>query len=232
MKILIVGCERSGTTIVANLLAKSSGLSFLNDPKESWYIYPLVRVIGLRGMPISFVFKLWKYSIVKVPGFASILSHLRKVQITPFKVIYMVRDPRDNYAAIKERLKEDLNGLYLNINFLNLKGKNQCENVALRWNAYLNTALLYEEKYGNIKFVKYEDFLVNKLETITDIASFCKISIDTNLIVNDLNKQINKSWSNEIKGDRRYLIDLDKSEIDIICGITKDNMKKFNYDNE
>lgn len=229
MKILICGCERSGTTVIAKLLSKSSGLNLLNDPKESWYIYPLVRVMGLKAMPLTFLFKLWKYDIVKVPGFASILPQLKKLHIIPFKVIYMVRDPRDNYAAIKERLNEDLNGLYLNIDFLGLKGKQPSENISLRWNSFLNTALRYDQDYGNIFFLKYEDFLEDKLAKIEELAKFCNIKIDSSKIVNDLDKQINKAWSETIKGKNRYINELSKEEIQSITYITKENMNHFNY---
>ncbi|MBZ9652113.1 sulfotransferase family protein [Psychroflexus montanilacus] len=229
MKILIVGCERSGTTVIAKLLSKSTGLKLLNDPKESWYIYPLVKTIGLKGMPLSFILKLWKHPIVKVPGFATILTHLRKIQINQFKVIYLVRDPRDNYAAIKERLNEDLNGLYININFLNLKGKSQCENVSLRWNSYLNSAMRYNDLYGDVLFVKYEDFLENKLNVLDNISKFCGVKFTSSKIINELDKQSNKSWSKNIKGKDRYLNDLTPDEIEVVTRISKENMNIFNY---
>ena len=229
MKILIVGCERSGTTIIAKLLSKSTGLKLLNDPKESWYIYPLVKVIGIKGMPISFIYKLWSFPLVKVPGFATILPQLRKILLKKFKIIYLVRDPRDNYAAIKERLNEDLNGLYVNINFLNLKGKNQCENISYRWNAYLNSAKNYNKIYGDVLFIRYEDFLENKLSILDKIAKFCNVNHDSSLIVNEIDKQINKSWSNKIKGKDRYVNELTPDEINTISKITYENMKLFNY---
>lgn len=229
MKILITGCERSGTTIIAKLLSKSTGLKLLNDPKESWYIYPLIKVIGLKGMPLSFLFKLWNFPIVKIPGFATILPQLRRTQINKFKVIYLVRDPRDNYAAIKERLNEDLNGLYININFLNLKGKNQCENIALRWDAFLNCAKDYNEVYGDVLFIRYEDFLEDKLMILRKIADFCNTNFESSKIIDELDKQVNKSWSHEIKGKGRYMKDLTPHEINCITEITFENMKLFNY---
>lgn len=229
MKILVCGCERSGTTIVAKLLSKSSGLKLLNDPKESWYIYPLVRVVGLKGIPLSFILKLWKNDIVKVPGFATILPELKQINLKSFKVIYLVRDPRDNYAAIKERLNEDLNGLFLNVNFLNLKGKSKSENIALRWNAYLNSAMDFNKKYNNVYFLKYEDFLNDKIGKIEEISNYCNINFNSAKIINDIDKQINKSWSNSIKGENRFIEDLTPDEIMTINSITRDNMLYFNY---
>lgn len=229
MKVLICGCERSGTTIIAKLLAKASDLKLLNDPKESWYIYPLVRVMGIKSMPISFILKLWKSDIVKVPGFATILPELKKINLRNFKVIYLVRDPRDNYAAIKERLAEDLNGLFLNINFLNLKGNSQAENIALRWNSYLDSALSYHQDNGNVYFLKYEDFLDDKMNKINEIAEFCGTRFQSEKIINDLDNQINKSWSDKIYGEGRYKSELEVNEIETIVRITKKNMEIFNY---
>lgn len=229
MKILICGCERSGTTVIAKLLAQSSGLKLLNDPEQSWYIYPLVRVMGLRGMPLNFIYKLWKYDLVKVPGFVTILPQLKKLSINSFKVIYMVRDPRDNYAAIKERLNEDLNGLYLNIGFLGLKGKSQVENIALRWNAYLDSAIEYNRKNNNVYFLKYEDFLKDKVGKVEELSKFCNIKFDSSKFVHDVDVQINKSWSKEIKGENRYLKELTEEEINVITEVTRMNMNYFNY---
>ena len=104
MKLLVFGCERSGTTAIAKLISKGSGASFLNDPEDSWYIYPLVNIIGIRGFTLNLIIRLWKYKVVKIPGFVTILEQLRKVHPFKFKVVYIVREPKDNYAAIKERL--------------------------------------------------------------------------------------------------------------------------------
>lgn len=230
MKLLIIGCERSGTTAIAQLISKGSKLSLLNDPPESWYIYPLINIVGIRGFSMNLIFKIWKYKIVKVPGFATILPELRKVHPKPFKIIYMVRDPRDNFSAIKERLVQDMNGLYLNVHFLNIKGKNVCENIAYRWNKYLDLSQEYAVKHKNeILFVRYEDFLKDKETVLKQIAKFGLIKLNTDLISNDLDKQINKGWSNVISGSERYKKDLTFDEIQTIERITKNNMKKYNY---
>lgn len=231
MKVLVVGLERSGTTVIAKLLAKQTGLSLLNDPRDSWYIYPLVRVIGIRGFTYSIVRRIYKYNIVKVPGFASILFSLRRIHILPFKVVYVVRDPRDSYAAIKERLSIDLSGLYLNIEWLGRSGKVPEENIAYRWKEYLNCALKYQGKYPNdIMFIRYEDFLVNKAEYIRRISEYIGSPIISELTELDLNMQVNKGWSDTIKGSTRYLSDLTEREISVIEGITYKEMKRFNYD--
>lgn len=230
MKLLIVGCERSGTTAIAKLLSKGSKLSLLNDPPESWYIYPLINIVGIRGFSFKLLLQIWKHKIVKVPGFATILPELRKVHPKSFKIVYMVRDPRDNFSAIKERLSHDLNGLYLNVHFLNINGKSVCENISYRWNTYLNLAQDYSIKYRNdVLFVRYEDFLIDKVSVLNEIAEFSSISIDLNLIINDLDKQISKGWSKKIGGSKRYKKDLTIEEIDIVEKITKKNMIKFNY---
>ncbi|WP_228851063.1 sulfotransferase family protein [Aegicerativicinus sediminis] len=230
MKLLIVGCERSGTTIISKLLSQGSGANLLNDPIESWYLYPLIRVIGIRGFSLSMVFKLWKYKIVKVPGFATILPELRKIHPLPYKIVYIVRDPRDNYSAIKERLSQDLNGLYLNIHYLNKKGKSICENISYRWDSYLQFAMDYSNNYKeDILFVRYEDFLKDKIKILQKIAVFSKLNFNSNMITNDLDKQINKSWSNKIYGAGRYKNELTDDEIETVERITIEKMKRFNY---
>ena len=156
MKLLVVGCERSGTTAIAKLISEGCGVSLLNDPEDSWYIYPLVNIIGLRGFTLSLIIRLWKYNVVKIPGFVTVLNQLRKVHPFKFKVVYVVREPKDNYAAIKERLNENLNGLYLNIHYLRIKGNSIPENIALRWMTFLECSNSYKKSFpDDILFVKY-----------------------------------------------------------------------------
>ncbi|GAB5564463.1 MAG: hypothetical protein Wins2KO_15260 [Winogradskyella sp.] len=230
MKVLIVGCERSGTTVISKLLSTASNSSFLNDPKDSWYIYPLVNIVGVRGFTLSLISRLWRYDIVKVPGFATILNELRRVHFRRYKVIYVVRDPRDNIAAIKERLKKDLNGLYLNVHFLQKSGSSITENILLRWLSYLRKAREYEKKYPNdIIFVKYEDFLKDKIGTVKLIAEFCNLKFKEELIEEIKDEQINKFWSSQIKGAKRYLTELNTEEIDYINKIAENEIREFNY---
>jgi len=230
MKVLVVGCERSGTTAISSLLSQGSGLSFLNDPPDSWYVFPLVKMVGLKGFTYSLVRRLWKYDIVKVPGFATILPHLRRIHPRKFKVIYIVRDPRDNYAAIKERLQVNLAGLYLNIHFLKKTGKTQCENIALRWMDYLELAKEFEAKHpSQIMFVRYEDFLNDKIGVLKTISEFCSITLDYSIIKENMDQQINKFWSGKIRGKSRYLTDLNDKEIETVSTITKKGIRDFKY---
>ena len=230
MKVLVVGCERSGTTAISALLAEGSGLSFLNDPPDSWYIYPLVRMVGLKGFTFSLIKRLWKYDIVKVPGFATILNELKRVHPKKFKVVYVVRDPRDTYAAIKERLEVNLAGSYLNIHFLKKTGKSPCENIAIRWSTYLEMAKEFQTRNpSQIMFVKYEDFLEDKPGVLKSISEFASVRIDPLVIKDKMDKQINKSWSNKIRGSKRYLKDLNEKEINIINEIAHKGIEEFNY---
>ena len=87
MKLCVVGCERSGTSAISTLISISSGLSLLDDPPISWYIYPLVHLHG-RGFPLKLLINIQRYNIVKIPGFATILTELKKIQFGKFKVIY------------------------------------------------------------------------------------------------------------------------------------------------
>jgi hypothetical protein len=230
MKVLIVGCERSGTTVIAKLLSESTNTSLLNDPSDSWYIYPLINIIGIKGFTFNLILRLWRYDIVKIPGFATILNHVRRVHLKKYKVIYVVRDPRDTVAAIKERLNEDYNGLYLNIHYLGKKGGGTIDNILNRWIIYLNRAKNYKKKYPkDIMFVKYEDFLKDKEITIKTIADFCKLNCDLGKIDKLKDRQINKSWSNVIKGSNRYKTDLNSDEINFINENAKELLLEFNY---
>ena len=199
MKLLVVGCERSGTTAIAKLISKGSGASFLNDPEDSWYIYPLVNIIGIRGFTLNLIIRLWKYKVVKIPGFVTILEQLRKVHPFKFKVVYIVREPKDNYAAIKERLNESLNGLYVNIHYLRITGKSIPENIAHRWMTFLECANTYKKSFPeDLIFIKYEDFYKDKLKVLRDISDFAKLDFKEENVIHLIDTQINKGWSTKI----------------------------------
>ena len=229
MKVLIVGCERSGTSAISNLLSKTSRLSLLDDPRYSWYLYPLINV-NKSFFSWKLIFDINRYDIVKVPGFATILPYLNKRSFQKFKIVYIVRDPRDNVSALKERLNLNFNGLLLNIEWLNAQPKTLVESLALRWKLYLDKALAFQEVYSDrIMFVRYEDFTEDKLATIFNLCQFLNLNFDAKLIQGSLNRQFRKSWSSKIKGKGRYINDLSKEETELIENICCQHMLNFNY---
>ncbi len=229
MKICVVGCERSGTTAISKLLSIGSGLSLLDDPPESWYVYPLIYMTGC-GMTLPLWWKLRTYSIVKVPGFATILPYLRTRFVGKFYTIYCVRDPRDVVAAVFERLKNSYSSLFTDVTWMGIRVKNQVEALAWRWRKYLESTMLYEKKYNRVLYIKYENFFVDKLGVLTKCAKETGIQFNPDKAKPYLDIQLNKSWDNEIKGLNRWQSDLTQEYIDLIVEICEDLMHYWNYE--
>lgn len=226
MKVLIVGCERSGTSVISNLLSLSSGLSILDDPPESWYYYPLLYQ-GLSHISPKLLYKLYKYKIVKIPGFATILPYLKKVHLSSYTIVYVIRDPRDVTASILERLSNDYNGLFINISWMSLQPNNLIESLSMRWRQYMIEAEKYSQNNKNIIFVKYEDFQADKLDFMLNLGERLDIKMDKDLISNKLDMQYRKSWSGKISGAKRYTNDLSVKDIQVIENICKNHIEKY-----
>ncbi|UII27792.1 sulfotransferase [Fulvivirga maritima] len=229
MKVLVVGCERSGTSAISNLLARATKKNILDDPEYTWYLYPIIFLQKFTFSLRLFV-DINKYYIVKVPGFATILPYLRYISLFKFRVIYVIRDPRDNVASILERLEYDFNGLFLNVAWLRCSPRNIVETLSYRWNKYLQLCLEYKSQHPDeVKIIRYEDFLNDKGSVLKGIADFCELKFDINEIENELDIQYRKRWSSKITGQARYKVDLNPESIKIIERVNEDFIKSFNY---
>ncbi len=220
MKTLIVGCERSGTSAVSSLLHLATGKSILDDPEEYWTKYPDIYANNEK-FSVNQWLKLKVNNIVKIPGFATILTNLSRMHLGNFKTYYIVRDPRDNVAALLERVNQGNAELFLNTEWLNIKMDNAVEKLAMRWRRYLELAMAYQKNDGDIVFVRYEDFFDNKINTIKKISKQLNFSFDEKKIFDKIENQFRKSWDNRIRGPGRWKTDLSASEvnkIDKICG--------------
>ena len=96
-KRLVVGCESSGTTIIAKSLFGKGHLRFLVEGEQSWVWEARSKIYqdlaSFEDYPHLRLFDTWK-----VPGFAPVLPQLRLVYPN-CPTIYVVRDPRDVIAS-------------------------------------------------------------------------------------------------------------------------------------
>jgi len=226
---LIVGCERSGTSAISNLLHLATGKSILDDPKEYWLKYPDIYANNGKFSFTQWI-KLKINSIVKIPGFATILTNLSKMHFGDFKTYYLIRDPRDNVAALLERVNQGKAELFLNTGWLDINNENIVEKLAMRWRRYLELAMKYQKYDGDIIFIKYEDFFDNKLNTIKTISKQLNFYFDEDKISNGLGNQFRKSWNDRIRGPGRWKTDLYASDVNKINEICVKLMRIWGYE--
>jgi len=181
--ILILGNQKSGTTAIASLLAQHIGGSATLDMPAIWdHVEGILTGNEHLGPFVDRHAHYFSRDVVKEPWLTFMLQELS--QIFPrVNYVLILRDPRDNIRSILDRLNLPGN---LSINppgIANLKtGWKEvfnpmlisCEDehyinlLAERW----NTAARVPEEKGSLvqSIVRYEDFLEDKVQFITDLA--------------------------------------------------------------
>lgn len=229
MKVCVVGCERSGTSAVASLLSMASGWSLLDDPPEAWYTYPLVYMTG-SGLTLRLWWNLRKHTIVKVPGFATILGYLRRRFVGRFTAIYCVRDPRDVVASILEKLAHGYGPLVTEVRWLHVRAGDEVEALAWRWRKYLESALADQDRGGRVVFMRYEDFCKDKPGSLASLAAEARMPFDADKVRPHMDKQFRKKWDVTVAGPGRWHKDLSSDAVKKIESIAGGLMRRWSYD--
>lgn len=227
---LVVGCESSGTTILADLLLNNGRLRVLTaGGRWAWQLYMDV----YRGRAkVQDYLRLQLYDGLKVPGFAAILDHYREA-FPESKVLYVVRDPRDVLAsAYRSKRVTDRAQLatisWVAEDWLSTPHIDPVARLAFRWRTYLEVA----SKVPNVLFVRYEDFCADKVETIRTLAEKLGLSFDLQRVRLDCDRQAShqsvRGYAPVGPGKNRQAFVSDTDE-DIIAEICGDWMTKWGY---
>lgn len=228
MKVCVVGCERSGTSAVANLLQQASGWSLLDDPQEAWYIAPLAKLTW-GGLTWRLWRQLRRHQIVKLPCFAAILPYLHRRFVGRFHAVYCVRDPRDNVASLLERFHNGAPGMAFDCSWLSVPATGLVDAMAWRWRRLLELAEEYRHQGGAITFIRYEDFCADKPATIRQLADVCRMPCDLDAIAGRCDEQYRKRWSKRIAGPQRWRQDLTGEQVAVIETICAPQMAAWGY---
>lgn len=205
VKLIVLGHQKSGTTAIAALLSKLSDMEMSNDP-----LYEIDYGLGCAAEELIINKKtlddysvhhpsLFRQKIIKDPDFIFLYEELKRYYGN-VKIVFVVRDPRDMIRSICNRLDipgncasdaVTIQGLPKGNRHweLILSGKlqngqkvndpnNYILNLASRWNLATQNYLQNKE---DMLLVRYEDFLVDKKNIITDIASQLDIPCKNNI---------------------------------------------------
>lgn len=186
-KVIVAGMPKSGTTAIAKLLAEAAQETVCSDP-----FYKLdVKGVDYRNQLFRgdlSLESLWKEfrdvfsgDIIKDPNFPLFLKDLGRL-FPDAKMVFIVRDPRENIRSILSRLKiagdpavsqhavANLTGAWgnvLNGRSPDMPGDDFLEKMAWRWRV---SAEHYLENEGNVRLIRYEDFRTNKKAEIEALA--------------------------------------------------------------
>ena len=193
--IFILGNEKSGTTVIADLLAKACNYSVTLDIPPIWN--PIQLDIHNNKRKLRDLIQKNKYyfgaKVIKEPVLTFEYPQLKSLYPRA-KFILIVRDPRDNIRSILNRLS--IAGNLTAFNLDNLLGKQKfkeswttvidnrwlgiefthyIESMASRWCHIVD---LYLNNPDDILLMRYEDFTQNKVEYITNFAQRFESEID------------------------------------------------------
>lgn len=180
-KRLVVGCESSGTTIIAKSLFGKVPFRFLVEGQQSWVWDARSKIFqGLASFedyPHLRLFDTWK-----VPGFAPVLPQLRKCYPN-CPAVYVVRNPRDVIASafrtFRITTRDEFSRIpWVQANWLGIEETDPFARLAMRWRIYLERAA----QVDHVKYVRYEDFCDNKVDTIHQLAKFLDLKIDLEFV--------------------------------------------------
>lgn len=225
--IVICGCERSGTTAVASLLAAGTGKQLLDDPPEAWHLIPKVKMI--LEEPDALCQFLKPDTIVKVPGFAAVIEEVNS--FTPHvQFVVVIRDPRDVVSSMLERLSDRPGPLFLWTEWLNVQASGLVDRLAGRWCKYIEMASASSHKCGNVTFINYEDFVKDKILVLRELAELFGNSFHNGLVKDQLEFQFRKEKNHTIQGPGRYVSDLTEKDQYLIINRCAKLMIEYGYD--
>lgn len=101
MRVLVTGLHRSGTSAVAHLLCVATDTTILDDPDE---VIDRSLFRKNRAELGQIVARWEEFHIVKAPRATEVLDALSHI-LPAFYTVHVVRDPRDVYTSIMEKVR-------------------------------------------------------------------------------------------------------------------------------
>jgi len=206
VEVVVLGHQKTGTTVIASLLAKISKFSMSSDPL---YVLDqgsgntaelLIEKPDLISKYTEKHPKLFAKQIIKDPDFIFLYPSIKSYYLNA-KFIYVLRDPRDTIRSICNRLGMSGTDRIINPVISDMERGNHHWELLLsgslpKQNEAISETLsfvkklayrwclsndIYNQYQDDMLLVKYEDFLKDKEKSIADVANElgvnCKQSI-------------------------------------------------------
>jgi hypothetical protein len=227
--VFVFGNQKSGTTVIAALLSRATGLTVTLDfhgarePQLGRLFrgeLGIERFVALNRYPLS-------RAIVKEPNLTFVADQLME-HFGCSKAVFVVRDPRTNIRSLLTRLSipGDLDALSLDDVWLPnatwrsiLEGRyldsgytHYIDVLAHRWKA---AAAVYFKEPRKYTLLRYEDFLQDKVGGIISLAFSLNLGL-----VNDITPYVDVQYqtvSDKRVAVREFFGEKNLSRIDTIC---------------
>ncbi|MCA9244171.1 MAG: sulfotransferase [Phycisphaerales bacterium] len=237
--VFILGAQKSGTSAIAALLGKATGLATTLDlhrelRRPTFQGIPsgdlsFERFIGLNRVDFS-------RPIIKEPNLTLFFDELRQ-RFPAARFAFVVRDPRDHIRSLLNRLKIpgdlpnlDLRGysevtpaweLVLDSAWAGIAGEHYIDRLAYRWRRMAETYLTHVNLFSPCR---YEDFRADKVGAIHRLAA--ELGLDaTHDIRGDVDRPFERVGDHVVTPEAFF-----GSNLERIVTICRDGMAAFRYD--
>lgn len=229
--IFVVGHPRSGTTAIAELLGRHTGLRTIAE--VGWatrHIHDIFNnKLTLRTFLQMYSYE-FSYPIIQTPGMTVILHRLKE-SFPNSRIVYIVRDPRDVICSVislsnrtdsNDRAIHDPQFILFQNQWLGITTDNPIASLAHRWNYCLNEG----DRTPDVLFLRYEDFCSNKHDFITQLAQLLSLVGKA-----DISGETEKQFRGvgKIRGAARWKQMLSPSDVSTVESICKQGMQKHGY---
>lgn len=238
--VIVLGNQKSGTSVVAHLLADAAGLSKTIDAPPFWRNRFRLLYYGDRTVEelVDAYSVYFDVDLVKEPMLTFAYDQVRE-RFPDADYVQVVRDPRDNIRSLLDR--HDLPGdaerlpdshrerleakkkTTIDADLWAEPGDHYIDVLAKRWNMAVDPIF---EADQSPTVVRYEDFVEDKVGTIHDLAD----SLDLE-IVEDISEKVDRSF--QPRGQRRgrsYPEVFGEENLDRIERICGDRMVELGYE--
>lgn len=214
--IWVFGMQKSGTSVIAGLLAHRLGYSVTLDTEMLWNPY----LQDIKDNKLDFVEHIFNYpedfskQIIKEPTASLIINHVEKFFHLD-KYVFIYRNPFDVIRSILNRLEirgdmddVDINSINHNWQYIFVDGKDYIKRLASIWlNVYSQDKYISNDK---CLFVSYELFMNNKVDFIDKLCHKLKLK-KKNSIIHLLDKDFQPRGNTNVDikaffGEKNYQI--------------------------
>lgn len=238
-KVVVLGNQKAGTSVVTHLIADYAGLTKTVDIPELWW--PTLGKLLSGEIDLSNLChkypKRFFLEVVKEPNMTFFYHDLIKIY-TKAQFLFVVRDPRDNIRSLLNRIDVpgDLIQLYpdtypidilwrhlFDLKLYDFKNvSHYIDILSMRWN---RIADVYIQNKEMMVGVRYEDFCKAKVKIVEQIATTLRLPK-----VNDISKKVDIQY--QPKGDREtswidFFGKVNLARIEKRC---RDRMTEFEYE--
>ncbi|SDD19145.1 sulfotransferase domain-containing protein [Halanaerobium congolense] len=241
-KFIVIGNPKTGTSVISSLIAEQGNLTKTIDIPEMWYKQMELYKgdIDLEKFISKNAHRFTK-SLVKEPDLTFLYNKITNV-FSESKIILIVRHPVDNIRSVLDRVNIDPDDLpidikkidkmdiidpwkwFVNGDVLRSNPTNKIPyTMAYNW---VYTVNLYLNNQESIYLIRYEDFVKNKIKSISD---YCE---DLNIKkINDISDLVDKQYQPKGENKNKNVKKLFSTEvIEKIENICSAEMKELDYE--